>query len=151
MMFLKLPHTPETTTQMIFFWVMIICALKSYLTIEKCAPEYPPNKDPIMSIGSQENLISPLKPRSIAPVLFQKNPTAKSVWGIAWEYGILNRFTSQRVTRRPVPEEIEPFKKPRIKITNVNNFCIFFISSWSSNFYSRTWTLPCGKACWSKR
>ena len=89
---------------------------------DKCAPKYPPVKDPIINKINNLGGTEPILLKIIAPVKFQKIPTVKNVILIARRKSIPNVFINSIVTSKPVPEEIEPFKKPirKIKIRNLN-------------------------------
>ena len=88
---------------------------------DKWAPKYPPVKEPTINKSNKLEGTDPILLKYIAPVKFQKIPTVKNVKPIALMKSILKVFIKSIVTSSPVPEEIEPFKKPikKIKIKNL--------------------------------
>ena len=89
--------------------------------LDKWAPRYPPEKDPIISNSNIFEEIDPILLKKTAPLKFQKIPTVKNVKLIARRKSIPNVLIKSIVTSNPVPEEIEPFKIPirKIKIKNL--------------------------------
>ena len=88
---------------------------------DKCAPKYPPVKEPIINSTNIFRGIDPILDKKTAPIKFQKIPTVKNVKLIARRKSILKVFIKSIVKSNPVPEEIEPFKMPirKIKIKNL--------------------------------
>ena len=88
---------------------------------DKCAPKYPPIKEPIINNINKFEETEPIWLKKIAPVKFQKIPTVKKVKLIARRKSIPKVFIKSTVTINPVPEEIEPFNIPirKIKIKNL--------------------------------
>ena len=88
---------------------------------DKCAPKYPPVKEPIIKTINKFNGTDPILAKNTAPTKFQKIPTVKNVILMARRKSISNVFINSIVTSNPVPEEIEPFKIPirKIKIKNL--------------------------------
>ena len=87
---------------------------------DKWAPKNPPVKEPIINIINIFKGIDPILLKKIAPVKFQKIPTVKNVILMARRKSISKIFINSIVTSNPVPEEIEPFKIPIIKIKTKN-------------------------------
>ena len=90
------------------------------LNLDKWAPKYPPVNDPIINNINIFEGTDPIWLKKIAPVKFQKIPTVKKVKLIALRKSIPKVFIKRIVTSNPVPEEIEPFKIPIIKIKIIN-------------------------------
>ena len=88
---------------------------------DKCAPKYPPVKEPINNITNIFEGTDPIFVKKTAPIKFQKIPTVRNVKLIARRKSISKVFIKSIVTSNPVPEEIEPFKMPirKIKIKNL--------------------------------
>ena len=88
---------------------------------DKCAPKYPPVKEPIINIIKIFEGTDPILVKKTAPIKFQKIPTVKNVKLIARRKSISKVFIKSIVTSKPVPEEIEPFNIPirKIKIKNL--------------------------------
>ena len=87
---------------------------------DKWAPKYPPVNEPKTNNNNIFEETGPILLKKIAPVKFQKIPTVKKVKLIARRKSIPKVFIKSIVTSNPVPEEIEPFKKPikKIRIEN---------------------------------
>ena len=83
---------------------------------DKWAPKYPPVKEPIINIINIFEGTDPILVKETAPKRFQKIPTVKNVKLIARRKSISKVFIKSIVTSNPVPEEIEPFKIPIMKI-----------------------------------
>ena len=86
--------------------------------MDKCAPKYPPVKEPTINIINIFIGTDPTLLKKTAPVKFQKIPTVK-VKLIAKKIhseGLIKSI----VTSNPVPEETEPFNIPIRKIKNKN-------------------------------
>ena len=88
---------------------------------ERWAPKYPPVKEPIINIINIFKGTDPILVKKTAPIKFQKIPTVSNVILIARRKSISKVFIKSIVTSNPVPEEIEPFKKPirKIKVKNL--------------------------------
>ena len=87
---------------------------------DKCAPKYPPIKEPNINKIKMFEGIDPILLKKIAPIRFQKIPTVKNVKLTARRKSIPKVFIKSIVTSKPVPEEIEPFNMPIKKIKNKN-------------------------------
>ena len=73
--------------------------------MDRWAPRYPPSSEPTISIGSHSQWISPLNPRTMAPVPFHPSPTRMRVWAIAFVWR--GRTSARaRVTNSPVPKSV---------------------------------------------
>ena len=86
------------------------------LSFDKWAPKNPPVKEPIIKTINKFNGTDPILAKNTAPTKFQKIPTVKNVILIALRKSISKVFINRIVTSNPVPEEIEPFKIPIMKI-----------------------------------
>ena len=88
---------------------------------DKWAPKNPPEKEPIINNINIFKGIEAMLIKQIAPVKFQKIPTVMNVKLIARRKSIPKVLIRSIVTSNPVPEEIEPFKRPirKIKIKNL--------------------------------
>ena len=88
---------------------------------DRCAPKYPPVKEPTNNNINKFEDTDPILLKKIAPVKFQKIPTVKNVKLTARRKSIPKVFIKSIVTSNPVPEEIEPFNIPirKIKIRNL--------------------------------
>ena len=87
---------------------------------DKCAPQNPPRKEPKIKTpkifnGKEPNLLS-----AIAPTAFQKIPTVRKVILIELRKSRPKVLINKRVTNKPVPEDIEPFKIPIINAKELN-------------------------------
>ena len=89
--------------------------------LDKWAPKYPPEKDPNIRITNKFVGIEPILLRRNAPAAFQQIPTEKKVKLTALRKSIPYIFINSRVTNRPVPEDIEPFKTPIKKNKNAKS------------------------------
>ena len=84
--------------------------------LDKCAPKYPPEKDPKTRITNKFIGIVPILLRKNAPIAFQNIPTVKKVKLIALRKSILKILINNTVTNKPVPEDTEPLRTPIKKI-----------------------------------
>ena len=98
---------------------------------DKWAPKKPPTKDPNISTINKFGGIDPILVKEIAPTAFQKIPTVKNVKLTALRKSIPYVLINNIVTNKPLPEEIEPFKIPIIKIRIAN---LNFLNKLSSLF-----------------
>ena len=85
-------------------------------SFDRWAPKYPPEKEPIINIINISRGTDPILVKETAPIKFQKIPTVKNVILIARRKSISKVFIKSIVTSNPVPEEIEPFNIPIIKM-----------------------------------
>ena len=111
----KLIPTKKQTVIKVFFIRVLP------FNFDKCAPQYPPVKEPIIKTINIFKGTDPILAKETAPTKFQKIPTVKNVKLIARRKSISKVFIKSIVTSNPVPEEIEPFKIPirKIKIKNL--------------------------------
>ena len=89
--------------------------------MDKCAPKYPPVKEPTINIINILMGTAPTLLKKTAPVKFQKIRTVKKVKLIALRKSIPKVLIKSIVTSNQVPEETEPFNIPirKIKIKNL--------------------------------
>ena len=101
--------------------VKVFLINKFPFNFDKWAPKYPPVKEPIINNINIFEGTDPILAKKTAPIKFQNIPTVKNVKLIARRKSIPKVFIKSIVTRRPVPEEIEPFNIPirKIKIKNL--------------------------------
>jgi len=119
----KLIPTKIQTVIKVFFIIIFP------FNFDRWAPKNPPVKEPIIKTINKFNGTDPILAKKTAPTKFQKIPTVKNVILIARRKSISKVFIKTIVTSNPVPEEIEPFKIPIMKI-KIENLILGIKLSW---------------------